>query len=293
MARSTTRRAGSPPHTFLRARRRSRCAPRTPSAAAPPRPARSWCTPSTPRLSHPSPSALRLLVSARPSMSPPLARTPMAAVVEIDLDLDGDGTYEVNSAGGNAVETASFASPGCTYAAGAGHRRRRRGCGGDRQVDVTAGNQPPQLTIGARADGLLNDNPCVEGPSGRDQRAGPATSTARSCAIEFDLDGDGTYETDRGTSSSVVTTFGGGPHEVGVRATDNDGVTSTSRRSLEIFVGELYGWPTLLPGLQRGRDDRRAGRPGRRALHRLGALHDHLGSSMTTASSTMRRRSRR
>ena len=57
------------------------------------------------------------------------------------------------------------------------------------------------------------------------------TARRRRCA--FDLDGDGTYETD---GPSARTTFDPGVHEIGVRASDGDAV-ATSRRT--VFVGDF------------------------------------------------------
>ena len=116
-------------------------------------------------------------------------------MVEIDLDLDGDGTYEVNSAGGNAVKrTASFASPGVRTLRARVTDDTGAAAVATAQVDVTAGNQPPQLTIGARADGLPNDEPMREGHPV--EISGWARDLDGSVVrYEFDLDGDGTYET--------------------------------------------------------------------------------------------------
>ncbi len=51
---------------------------------------------------------------------------------------------------------------------------------------------------------------------------------------EWDLDGNGTYETSTGTTSSVKTSFANpGTYTVGLRVTDSDGATGTTTRKIE------------------------------------------------------------
>jgi hypothetical protein len=60
--------------------------------------------------------------------------------------------------------------------------------------------------------------------------------------LAFDLDGDGTYETEAGPATSMLTTFAtAGPHEVGVQARDDEGLRSVSRESVQ--VDTLAGAP--------------------------------------------------
>ena len=69
----------------------------------------------------------------------------------------------------------------------------------------------------------------------------PVTVSARASdpdgtppGLAFDLDGDGTYETEGG-DGSVVTTFSAGVHEVGVRASDDEAFT-VSRQSVLVGI---------------------------------------------------------
>ena len=77
------------------------------------------------------------------------------------------------------------------------------------QVDVSAANSAPRVTIYARAENGTNDDPLRAGKP--IEIAGTASDEDGSVArYEFDLDGDGSYETDNGTDRDVITTFTAG-----------------------------------------------------------------------------------
>ena len=67
----------------------------------------------------------------------------------------------------------------------------------------------------------------------------PATvtmfSTHPGAKYEFDLDGDGTYELDNGTTGEVTTTFSAGTHVVGARMTDTSGGVAAQRNTILVY----------------------------------------------------------
>ena len=164
-------------------------------------------------------------------------------IAQIELDLDDDGAYEVTVAGAGPLKrSAEFAATGVHTL-----RARVTDDGGSAavataQVDVGAGALPPTVTIFARGQVGYRDSPFFVGETATVQglASDPDGAITR---YEFDLDGDGTYETDRGSNSSVtlpLTTAG--DREVGVRVTDADGDTATSRRSLSVIVWGDPAW---------------------------------------------------
>src|SRR4051794_15836375 len=147
-------------------------------------------------------------------------------LARVDLDLDGDGTYE--RAGEEA--TVTFASAGARTL-----RARFVDDGGATMtttvtVDVHAANISPSVAFFAPDHPHTGDAIALQAY---------ATDADGSIArIEFDTDGDGSYETDAGDLTTVNTRFvTGGTHIVGVRVTDNQGAQTVSRRSIQVKDG--------------------------------------------------------
>jgi hypothetical protein len=143
------------------------------------------------------------------------------AVAKLELDLDDDGVYEVASTGAELSRAVTFASAG-------GHVVRARVTDDDGQTARATATVsvagPKGVIVGVRPKESPGD-PILAGE--------PAVVTAAPSGFaryEFDLDGDGTYERDRGADDAPFdATFGAGDHLIGVRATDAAGQTFTSR----------------------------------------------------------------
>ena len=139
---------------------------------------------------------------------------PDGPAVQTALDLDGDGTFETAGATG----TATFATPGQRVI-----RARFTDDAGAWSVatttlDVRAGNLPPTVSILAPISGGM----CGDGKL----RVAAADPDGELVRYEYDRDGDGTFETDRGGDASKP------DHSfVGVRVTDDSGAAATARGS--------------------------------------------------------------
>jgi YD repeat-containing protein len=149
-------------------------------------------------------------------------RDPDGPGVQVALDLDGDGAYETAGFAG----TATFATPGERVI-----RARFTDDAGATSVatttlDVHAGNiaptariVPPPVTVASAT---------AEPPSGWTVAAvDPDGEIVR---YEYDVDGDGTYETDRGRDARMPQSAADAK-VVNVRVTDDSGATGVDRAS--------------------------------------------------------------
>src|SRR3954467_3294919 len=197
--------------------------------------------------------------NARPSgtvtFSTPSARTghavtvtgesddPDGRIASVDLDLDGDGVYETPG----AQHDVTFATPG-VQKIGA---RFTDDAGGAATASATLGvhadNLAPRLQVQlAQANGSYTIGaPLVAGDAIVNAYGNDPDGTI--AGFDFDLDGNGSYETHaepgarvpNGISGVASTSFMAGAHEIGVRVTDADGGTATLRQSV-LAVPE---WP--------------------------------------------------
>jgi hypothetical protein len=198
--------------------------------------------------------------NARPSgtvtFSTPSARTghavtvtgegddPDGQIASVDLDLDGDGVYETPG----AQHDVTFATPGVQKKIGA---RFTDDAGGTATATATLGvhaeNLAPRLQLQlAQANGSYTIGaPLVAGDAVVTAYGNDADGTI--AGFDFDLDGNGSYETHADPGTSVPngipgvtrTSFAAGVHEIGVRVSDADGGTAVARQSV-LAVPE---WP--------------------------------------------------
>ncbi|MCD6726022.1 MAG: PKD domain-containing protein [Solirubrobacteraceae bacterium] len=143
---------------------------------------------------------------------------PAGALVRYEWDLDGDGTYELD-VGTQAASTVRFAT--------SGQRTVRLrvtddvGATSVASASVDVQNRPPT------ADVALVDQPAVIGVAATLDASASQDADGTIASYDWDLDGDGTYETAGGAAATIAKTFAdGAPHTVGVRVTDNLGATA-------------------------------------------------------------------
>jgi PKD repeat protein len=157
--------------------------------------------------------------------------TPSGTITDYRWDLNGDGTYETDT-GTNPKLTTSIANAG-EYNIGL----RVATSGGATATTVhplTVGNLPPVVKATATPNPVHTaQNVTIDASATTDQ--GAITD------YKWDLDGNGTYETDTGTTAKVTTSFASaGAHTVGVEATDDHGLSSHTT----ISVSALESTPT-------------------------------------------------
>jgi PKD repeat protein len=146
-------------------------------------------------------------------------------IAKYEWDLDGDGTYETDT-GTTATTTTSFATPG-------NHNVSLRvtdadGATATKTVTIAAQNRPPVASFTGPAPAIVGSTASFDASASSDPDGTIAT-------YEWDLDGDGTYETSTGTDPHASTTYAAaGVVTVGLRVTDDLGATSTTTLTVHV-----------------------------------------------------------
>jgi hypothetical protein len=163
-------------------------------------------------------------------------------IVRYQWDLDGDGTYETDT-GTNPIATRSYAVSG-TF--GVGLKVTDNGTAFDTQRhSLTIANSGPVARLTATPSTALIGDTVTLDASGSDAPVGPITHVA------WDLDGNGTYETDGGTTLTRTTTFAtAGSATVGVQITDGASATATATASVTVKATSYAGAVLATPGLR-------------------------------------------
>jgi hypothetical protein len=156
-------------------------------------------------------------------------------VVKTELDRDGNGDYEVSSDKPELTASAMFLEAGTKVV----RARVTDDSGRTATASATVTVLPaPAITffVGSSDFG----RPFVVGEDVQIQAYEQGATAAH---YEYDLDGDGTFETDKGTTKTFMTTFSAGQHTVGLRATGTDGTTYVSRESFSVQALYSYDDP--------------------------------------------------
>lgn len=142
-------------------------------------------------------------------------------IAKREWDLDGDGTYDLVATTANT----SFATSGP-------HKV------GLRITDIYGAKRVTQTTVRAHTapTALLASQPIAPSVGQTVTLDGSSSTDDGTIAkYEFDLNGDGTYETDTATTPTTTTSFPtAGPRIVGLRVTDADGATGTTSLALQV-----------------------------------------------------------
>jgi PKD repeat protein len=154
---------------------------------------------------------------------------PDGTISKYEWDLDGNGTYETNT-GATATTSRSYATAGTV-------ETRLRVTDDDGQTattsrTVTVNNRPPVPSFTATpSPANTRQTVTLNGTASSD----PDGTIAK---YEWDLDGNGTFETATGAIASTTKSFTAtATLTLGLRTTDNSGATATTTRSLTVNSG--------------------------------------------------------
>jgi YD repeat-containing protein len=153
---------------------------------------------------------------------------PDGTIQNYEWDLDGDGTYERE--GASAVVTRSYASE-TSPTVKLRVTDDRTGTDTETHALEVANKAPVASFTAAPNPALVGDNVAFNASASSD----PDGTVTR---YEWDLDGNGTYETDGGTSATTSHAYSvAASVPIGLRVTDNEGRTGTTTVSVRVRAG--------------------------------------------------------
>jgi YD repeat-containing protein len=196
------------------------------------------------------------------------------SITDYQWDFDGDGVYE--------TDTHTSSSTTHVYTAEATYNVRVKVTDNGGATDFTVrsltilGNQPPVAALTA------TPNPAVIGQAVAFSGAGSTDADGTVTDYQWDLDGNGTYESDTGTTKTTSKTYAtAGTYNVSLKATDNGGKSSVMTVPVTVNSGGVsnYGDEVLATaGLQ---DYWRLGETSGTVLADSKGTHPATASSVT------------
>jgi YD repeat-containing protein len=152
---------------------------------------------------------------------------PDGTIAKYEWDLDGNGTYET-STGTSPVATTGFATAVKSQAVGLRVTDNEGATATISRSVVVAGRPPvPSFTV--------SPTPVVSGQSASFDASATSDPDGTIAKYEWDLDGNGSYETVTGATPTVTKSYATpGTFAIGLRATDSDGNTATTTRTLVV-----------------------------------------------------------
>jgi hypothetical protein len=166
------------------------------------------------------------------------------SIVKYEWDLDGNGSYETNT-GSTPTASRSFASEG-EFTVGLRVTDNLTGTDTTTRT-VKVGPQPPSAAFTA------DPNPVVVGLPVHLDASASKDPDGTIVKYQWDLDGNGSFETDTGTTAAADRAYDNpGTYAVGLRLTDNSGMTATATLPVTVNGGGVsnYGDTVLdTPGL--------------------------------------------
>jgi len=161
-------------------------------------------------------------------------------ITKYEWDLDGNGSYETDT-GSTATTTKTYSVAG-TYQVGL-KVTDDDGATATSSVSLAVKNQPPTASFTAVP------NPAPIGTQVSFNASASSDPDGTIVKYEWDLDGNGSYESDTGSTATTTKRYtNGGDVTIGLRVTDDSGETTTTTRVVSV-VGSYYGAVSSTPGL--------------------------------------------
>src|SRR3954452_3316095 len=155
---------------------------------------------------------------------------PDGPIADYSWDLDGDGTFETDT-GTTSHASTTYATPGLRTV-------RVQVTDGDgatatKPVDVIVANRHPTAQIADPGLGIVGQPMTLDG-------GGSTAPDGTVDQYEWDLDNNGSYESDSGSIATRQVTFDtAGSTTVGLRVTDSDGGTATTTITFKVTTTPL------------------------------------------------------
>jgi PKD repeat protein len=173
------------------------------------------------------------------TLSAAASSDPDGTIAKYEWDLDGNGSYETNSP--TASLTTSYATAG-TKTIGL-RVTDNSGATATTTKTVTVTNRAPTASFTA------TPNPVAPGATVSFNASGSVDPDGTIAKYEWDLDGNGSYETNTGTTAATSKSFTpAGAKTIGLRVTDNSGATGTTTQTVTV-VGPYYKAVSSTAGL--------------------------------------------
>jgi PKD repeat protein len=151
---------------------------------------------------------------------------PDGTIAKYEWDLDGNGSYET-STGATATTSKAYATPGL-YTIGL-RVTDSDGLTATTTRSIVITNRPPTASF------TISANPTAPNKTVTFNGSGSSDPDGTIAKYEWDLDGNGTYETSTGTTPTVTKSYTTqGTVNVGLRVTDSSGATATTTKALTV-----------------------------------------------------------
>ncbi|MGC1165812.1 MAG: PKD domain-containing protein [Solirubrobacterales bacterium] len=171
----------------------------------------------------PNPAATGTTVDFNASAS----KDPDGTIAKYAWDLDGNGTFETNTGTASTIARA-YATAGARTVGLKVTDDGGKAATTARTVTIT--NSPPTASFTAAP------NPVQSGNTVTYNAAGSSDTDGAIAKYEWDLDGNGSYETDSGATASAASSYATiGTRQIGLRVTDDGGAAATATRSLGVL----------------------------------------------------------
>jgi YD repeat-containing protein len=167
---------------------------------------------------------------------------PDGTIVRYQWDLDGNGSFETDT-GATSSTSRSYSTPGDRSIS-----VRVMDNKGGTDVDTKTlfvGNDSPTASF------TITPNPVTAGQTVTFNGAASSDLDGTIAKYEWDLDGNGTFETNTGTVSTTSRIYANAATvNIGLRVTDDDGATGTTVRSLGVKSASYPNAVLATPGLK-------------------------------------------